>query len=42
MVKCSVGEENDFNRTVSLTGVGTKIHSYAEGGARDAGQAAVT
>lgn len=36
MVKCSGGEENDFNRTVPLMGVDTEIHSYAEGGARGA------
>lgn len=36
MVKCSEGEENDFNRTVSLIGVGTKIHSSAESGASEA------
>lgn len=36
MVKCFQGEENDFNRTVSLIGLGTKIHSSAEGGANEA------
>lgn len=30
MVKCSEGEENDLSRIVSLVGMDTKIHSYAE------------
>lgn len=36
MVKYSEGEENDFNRTVSLIGVDTKIRSSTEGGASEA------